>query len=436
MGPTIRKLGLLFILLDNLFVPVKLGFDFRVHYILYLLFILYYLVACRTIKFRASYFLSIAGFFFILGLVPIINGSGYIEFLRQIGLITFNLVFSYVLINAYKFDLQRIFQDYIQLIYFAAIVGFIQLGSQIIGFRYGADYSYLGFDMQHFQMQNLKMQSWFQEPSFLAIAFTPVVFVGISRLFNLTQMISVQKSVVVIAGLILSQSSVGLVGILLSLMIVITNKYSFLKSPILAFGTFLIFLSVSIAFYSIPQVKLRVVDTFGLFFDDNVTARDIELANLSTYSMYSNFKVAQATFKDKPILGSGIGTYETNYYKYIKEVLPKNRITDMYALNERDANSMLLRIWAELGLFGILLMIWFMSRNRIKLAFNRSTQLEIDYWVINNAVLVIFLVRLLRQGHYTMLGFMVFVLLYFYSKEQYRSIQRRVLDSDSLQTTT
>jgi hypothetical protein len=41
MGLTVRKLGLLFILLDNLFVPVNLGFDFRVHYILYFLFIFY-----------------------------------------------------------------------------------------------------------------------------------------------------------------------------------------------------------------------------------------------------------------------------------------------------------------------------------------------------------------------------------------------------------
>ena len=436
MGPSIKKLGLLFILLDNLFVPVKLGFDFRAHYIFYLLFILYYIVVCRSVRFRASYFLSIAGFFLILNLIPIINGSGYVGSLRQTGLIIFNLTFAYFLINAYKFEIQRIFADYIQLIYFAAIVGFIQLGSQITGFRYGADYSYLGFDMQNFNMGIWRMQSWFQEPSFLAIAFTPVAFVGISRLFNLTQMISVQKSVIVIVALMLSQSSVGLVGLLLSLIIVITNKYSILKSPLIAMGSFLIFLFVSIAFYSIPLVKLRVDDTFGLFFDANVTAEDIENANLSTYSMYSNFKVTQAAVKDKPILGSGLGSYETNYFKYVKHVLPKNRITEIYALNERDANSMLLRISAELGLLGILLLAWFIYRNRITLSFKRNMQLEIDYWVINNAIFVIFLVRLLRQGHYTMLGFMVFVLIYFYSKEQFKSLQKNVLDSDSLQTST
>ena len=203
---------------------------------------------------------------------------------------SFNLVFCFLLINAYQFDLEKIFRDYIQLIYIAAIVGIIQILSQMVGFRYGADYSYLGFDMQHFGMQNWKIQSWFQEPSFLAIAFTPVAFVGIARFFNLTDLISVRKAVVVIVVLILSQSSVGLIGLLISLFIVITTRYSIVRSPLFITGSIIVLLVVGFGFYSIPQVKVRVDDTTNLFFDSHVGAGDIERANLSTYSMYSNFK--------------------------------------------------------------------------------------------------------------------------------------------------
>ena len=421
MSQVVRKLGLLFILLDNLFVPVDVSFDFRVHYILYFLFIFYYLLVQRTIRFRLTNLLSIATLIFILFLAPLIKGSGYLEFAKQISLIVFNIIFSYLLIDAYRFDLERIFIDYIQLIYFAAIVGFIQLISQIVGFKYGADYSYLGFDMQNFTMENWKMQSWFQEPSFMAIGFAPVVFVGISRFFNLTNLISIQKAIVIITALILSQSSVGLIGLLLSFAIIITTKYSLLKSPLFIMGAFIILLSLSFGFYSFPQVKLRVDDTVGLFFNDHVSAKDIEKANLSTYSMYSNFKVTQAAFMDSPILGSGLGTYELNYFRYINDVLPKNRITEMYLLNSSDANSMFLRVSAELGLTGILLLGWFLIANRIRLNLKLQSQLQINYWVINSSIFVLFLIRLLRQGHYTMLGFMLFVLMYHYSKKQFEA---------------
>ena len=194
----------------------------------------------RTIKLRGTYLIGLVLVLFILSLTPIVKGEGLLEFIRQILLMSFNLVFCFLLINAYQFDLGKIFRDYIQLIYIAAIVGIIQILSQMVGFRYGADYSYLGFDMQHFGMQNWKIQSWFQEPSFLAIAFTPVAFVGIARFFNLTDLISVRKAVVVIVVLILSQSSVGLIGLLISLFIVITTRYSIVRSPLFITGSIIV----------------------------------------------------------------------------------------------------------------------------------------------------------------------------------------------------
>jgi hypothetical protein len=347
------------------------------------------------------------------------QGEGFMAFIRQVLLLSFNLIFCFLLVNAYQFDIKKIFVDYIQLIYIAAIVGIVQILSQVIGFEYGADYSYLGFDMQHFNMQNWKIQSWFQEPSFLAIAFTPAAFAGVARLFSLTDMISMRKTVLILLVLILSQSSVGLIGLLISLFIVITTRYSILRSPVFITTSVIILILVGIAFYSIPQVKVRVDDTASLFFDEHVSARDIEKVNLSTYSMYSNFKIVQASFFDNPVVGAGLGTYESIYFRYINVVLPPNNLTANYALNERDANSMFLRMAAEVGSIGLFVLGWFLFSNRVRINIKKHNRIQIDYWVINSAVFVLFCIRLLRQGHYTMLGFMLFVLIYYYSKKQF-----------------
>ncbi|MEJ7645951.1 MAG: O-antigen ligase family protein [Chryseolinea sp.] len=368
---------------------------------------------------------------FVLLAIPSFSGNGIIPSFRQLSLIGFNLIFSFLLLNAYKNDFLALFKDYIDLIYIAAIVGIIQIFSQMVGFTYGADFSYLGFDMQHFRMSNWRIQGWFQEPAFLAIAFTPVVFVGVCSLFNLTDMISKQKAIIIMTVLILSQSTIGLIGLLLSLMIVVFNKYSLVKSPLLLAGSFFLLMVVSLVFYAIPQVRLRIDDTFHLFTTDRITPKDIENANLSTYSTFSNYKVAMATLKDNPIFGSGLGTYEYDYFRYINVVLPENRITQQYALNERDANSMLLRITAELGLLGLGLLFWFIWTNRINIDFISATREQVNYWIINSAALSLFLIRLFRQGHYTMLGFMLFILIYYCSKQEFkRSYENQAMLND------
>ena len=68
--------------------------------------------------------------------------------------------------------------------------------------------------------------------------------------------------------------------------------------------------------YNIPAVKLRVDETYQLFSKEDVKPMDIARTNLSTYALYSNFKVTQAAFVENGILGSGLGTYEINYDKY------------------------------------------------------------------------------------------------------------------------
>jgi len=414
MKRVLNKTALLFILLDNLYLPLNLGFDFRIQYLLYAFFIFLYAFIHSTVKVNLKTTLYLLTLFLMLSIIPIYKGFGINGYLKQLILILFNLLFSYLLIRSYHFNVKRIFLDYIDLIFVAAIVGLVQITSQFIGFRYGADFSYLGFDMFTFTMENRKIQSWFQEPSFLSLAFIPVVFVAISRIFGLTKMISISKSLTIISVIILSQSSLGLIGLLLCFIIIVSEKYSFFRKPHLVTIFLFFFILLSFSFYQIPQVKLRVDDSLALFFDKEVTRKDIDNTNLSTYALFSNFRVSVASFRDNPFFGSGLGTYESTYDRYITEVIPKSEFRKRYPLNKKDANSLFLRICTEFGLFGLILLAYFLLRNRIKF----KPRENVDLWIINNAVLVLILARLLRQGHYTMLGFGVFILIYYYSKKE------------------
>lgn len=419
----INKIALFFILLDNVYVPVDLGFDFRVQYLLYTLFIFFYIVYYRKVRLSAKTFIQLTAIFLLLALIPIVKSSGYLPFMKQSALIFFNLLFAFALVNAYKFDIKKLFLDYVDLIFLASIVGAVQMISFVIGFKYGADFSYLGFDMYNLRMNNWKIQSWFQEPSFLAYAFLPVIFVCISRLFNITKVISKGKAIFIITVFILSLSSVGLVGLLIALVIVVNTKYSIFRKPHIAIVLLTVVVLTGWGFYSIPQVKLRVDDSAKLFFDDRITKEDINKANLSTYALFTNFRVTVASFKDNVLLGTGLGTYESTYDKYIGEVIPRGDVRKKYEMNKKDANSMLFRLTSEVGLIGLFLLTIFLIGNRVSINLKVANDFKVEYWMISNGILVLFLARLLRQGHYTMLGFAVFVILYFLAKNESRNLK-------------
>ena len=57
--------------------------------------------------------------------------------------------------------------------------------------------------------------------------------------------------------------------------------------------------------------------------------------------------------KEKPLLGSGIGTFEMNYLDYQAEFLKSNPYYIKYSGKAREAHNEYLQMWAELGLVGL-----------------------------------------------------------------------------------
>ena len=62
--------------------------------------------------------------------------------------------------------------------------------------------------------------------------------------------------------------------------------------------------------------------------------------------------------KDKPVLGSGIGTFKMNYLNYQSEFLRKNPGYIKYSGKAGEAHNEYLQMWAELGIIGLGLFIF------------------------------------------------------------------------------
>ncbi|MGS0525727.1 O-antigen ligase family protein [Zobellia nedashkovskayae] len=349
-----------------------------------------------------------------LFLVPLINGGGISGYIKQIVLLGLNVLFSYLLINAYSFNLEKILKDYFSILNILVLVVFVQFASLMIGFHYGADFSYLGFEMGNFSFIQNRTQAWFQEPSFLVYAMMPALFVALARFFNIHKTISRFQALLILIAFLLSVSSVGFIGLLISLLIIVFGKFPILKKPLYLAVLILLVPITSFFLYQIPDVKERVDDSIELFFKEYPTTADINKTNLSTYALYSNFRVTQKTYYTNPFLGTGLGSYEYDYDKYITQVIPESPVRERYQLNKKDANSLFFRLLAETGLIGLFFFCLYLYNKRVR--FNVVANGSGFLWALSNGIFVLVLIRLLRQGHYTSLGFVLFLLLYYYLK--------------------
>ena len=417
MKSWINKLALLTIFLGNLYVPVDLGFDFRVNYLLQALLIGVYAFSLKKIRVSPPVFFRGIAFIVLLALVPLVKGTSFSGFTKQFLLLLFQFTFAYLLVNAYGFDARKMARDYLQVVYLICGVAILQFISALAGFLPGADYSYLGFDMGNFKLHTARIQSWFQEPSFMVYALMPAVFLSLSRLFGIVERPRNLAALLILVVVLLARSSLGYLGLSLSLAIIVFSKYSVLRRPLYLAILFPVLIATALLIYRIPEVRFRVDDTIALFTAEKVSTEEIEQVNLSTYALYSNFSVMRAVLREDPVLGTGLGTYARNYDRFIEEVIPDSVWRRNFRLNREDGNSLLIRMLAETGIIGAIILLVFVFSNRLRYPQAGS---DLFLWALNNGLFVLIALRILRQGHYTMLGFLVMLYLYRISYNQAR----------------
>ena len=161
---------------------------------------------------------------------------------------------------------------------------------------------------------------------------------------------------------------------------------------------------------NIVEFKVRTDSTVEIFSTGKFSIAETHGSSLT---LYNNYHIAVENFKSNFLFGTGLGSHPIASNKYS---LTKNLKTFGFQLNYADANSMFLRIMSETGLFGMILFLGILFKCFIrKPTGNTGT----NHWLISNALLVLIMLNLFRQGHYFMNGFPFYVWLYIYNYSDY-----------------
>jgi len=326
--------------------------------------------------------------------------------LKQIIGIGSSAIFFYILMRINKGNIERLLKIYLNLAVFIGMVGLFQEFSYIIGFKLGYDYSFLpSWRLYRLNDFLLKINSIISEPAAFCYVMMPAFFIAITGLTGAKyKFLSKWKSGIIILSVMLSFSATGYIGILTSIFLVFYN-YGKIKS--LIHGIVIMMLFGGFFYTRVDSIKLRVDDSVGVLSGKQT----LYAANPSTFVLYSHALIAYRSFKENPLFGSGLGSHLISYNKFIGEVINTEKRTTF--LNMEDANSLFLRLLSETGIVGLAMFFYFIFKFHIFRKNDPSGYL----WVINNAILVMFMIRLVRSGHYFNGGLFFFVWMYYFSSK-------------------
>lgn len=254
-------------------------------------------------------------------------------------------------------------------------------------------------------VNGLRLNGIMSEPAHYVAIMLPALFVYFQRkeykIFG-----------IMFVTILLSQSSIGYFGLLL----IFTLPFFRLRYFI-SYGKYLVMIFVAIGvFFSVKwnqkfnetegnQVVRRVKQTTESF-SAIATGKFQPNVNLSTYAILSNAYITGQSVIHKP-LGVGFGGYQFQYDTYYDQMtLPLNIAPSLQAkINREDANSLLLRVLVDLGVFSLII-LWVMFYRGVQVY--RSPQN-----IVPQGIFIYLLVKLIREGHYFPPEFYFFLLLFF-----------------------
>lgn len=393
-------------------------FDFYTSYIFILFFLIVYLLRYRDIRVNRN-FLKVLLFLTMTSLANVYLGKDtfFLMAKQVLGILVTGSAY-YLLIKANEFKVEKLFKIYLQIAVIVAAIGIFQELSFLARFEPGYDLSWLvnrwKFTASKFGI--LRINSICMEPAHFAITMIPAVFVSLSTIFKRGSFyLSKWKCVLIIISVILSLSSIAYIAILISLLLIFLGVK---KSKYLLLVIVIIPALIYSAYRYIPEIRERANHTIGVF----TGQKKVSQSHLSVYALASNAFVAYKSFIDSPLFGRGLGSHSVSYNEFIKPGVPGTIWYSDYpkypAVNREDAGSLFLRLVSETGLFGLIVVFYFIFKFHLKGNDNEKLQ------IISNAIFVLFLLQLFRQGHYFYNGLFFFVWVYYFA---YRICKNRLL---------
>ncbi len=391
----------------NSYVFFKEPFEFYFGYLIYIILLPTFISRYGVNRSLFYIFLVL----FATGIFNIIvgNDTGAQFFKVYTGLMLSYFFYDYV-IKEFNFDIEQLFKWYLKGSYIAAIIGLIQFVSYQIGFEPGFDFRWILNKWGVVAGGNfgIRINSIFGEPTHLACVLAGAFFVSLYNLFQKEVFyLSRFQSLLIIVVYILSFSGLGQTGIIFSLIFLAISyglvRYFFIFIPV---GFFVI----TFMYNNIADFRDRYDSLVDLFKNGKFV---LGKTHGSSFILYNNYRIALENFKTNFLFGTGIGSHPVAFEKYS---LAKEIKVYGFNLNSADANSMLLRLISETGLFGVSIFVYIIFKCYVRRHENTVT----NHWLISNAILIMILLNLFRQGHYFLNGFPFFVILYYYNSVAYK----------------
>lgn len=410
-----------------LFIPIfissyvlfKEPFEFYIGYLVMMFFLPFFLRKMGVPKI-GLYLLLILLFVGIYN-IQVGNNTYVLFFKIYLGLIM-TYFFYYYVIESFDENVEQLFKWYLKGALLMSYIGLFQFISYHIGFKAGYNYTWflnksgpvLGGNL------GIRINSLYPEPSQYAIIQSPLFFISILN-FILPKdqnpfYFSKWKSAVAIVTYLLTFSSLGYFVIFIFLILYFINygilRYLLFMTPVII-GIFYIL------YKNVPEFSSRIDDSFFVFDTGEFTLGD---THGSSIILYDNYKVSIRNFSENPLFGTGLGSHKIAFDRFS---VTKHIQKHGFAGNSADANSMFLRTMSEVGLIGIIGILYFIFTFYVR----RINQVPNTYWIISNAILGLMILQLFRQGHYFLNGFPFFALLYFYT---YKANKKSLMGQDNL----
>ena len=268
-------------------------------------------------------------------------------------------------------DIKKVFQRYILLAYYAAIIGIIQVGLKLFfGFRFLTPFS------------NLWLDSVALEPShYVLISLPAAIYLFEMKKFN-------KQFFIIVLSILLTFKITAFASI--SIYFVLTNFQKFKKiiffSPVIIYLLYLIIIQF-------PEFYERYFNIVVYF----QTGKLSTIKNLTAFSFASNFEVALENFKNTFGMGIGLGGHETMYYRHFGSLLNRLWFRD---INAASAHSLTIRIFQRLASWEFCYLL--------VLSFKILKMPKSEYKVIAMACLSHFIVKSIKLGGYFDYGTMFF----------------------------
>lgn len=339
------------------------------------------------------------------------------NFLKQVLGIIFSASSYYIVFKLANLNLRYLFERYKFFAFLAAGFAIIEEGLHLIGLHIRPDF------LGSFGLYRVGGLSG--EPYNLAMVLLPAIFFMLLNYLsrfkevNNNWITSFTQNAIILGAFFLTFSSTGYTGLFISFILIAihTGFLSFKSTRILFFPVFMTIVYFLFNFLSTSDKNFERKLDEGLWFfqtEENISIKDYTRFNSSSFALISNYQIATEGFKENPIFGVGLGNYELLYHQKFDKLFGSDFELRYGKSNFNDANSMFLRLLAETGIWGTSVFLIFLIYFMIK---RFSFQNINDFYLIaiNHAVLVLFIIRLMRCGNYISDGAFFFLLFYYYT---------------------